>query len=87
MRPEGRKAGGEKIKTPRSGVIIFFFSLFVKSFRIVKTVKIALTLTFRKLVTFGRLKPPEHHPVVKLAKSYEPTKCVVAQMALICCCA
>jgi len=48
MRPEGRKAGGEKIKTPRSGVIIFFFvfSLFVKSFRITKTVKIALTLTF-----------------------------------------
>jgi hypothetical protein len=45
MRPEGRKAGGEKIKTPRSGVIIFFFSLFVKSFIVIKTVKIALTLT------------------------------------------
>jgi len=44
MRPEGRKAGGEKIKTPRSGVIIFF-SLFVKSLIVIKTVKIALTLT------------------------------------------
>jgi len=48
MRPEGRKAGGEKIKTPQSGVIILFFvfSLFVKSLRNIKTVKIALTLTF-----------------------------------------
>ena len=56
MRPEGRKAGGEKIKTPRSGVIIFFFSLFVKSFIAIKTVKIALTLTVCVFVMFGSLK-------------------------------
>jgi hypothetical protein len=53
MRPEGCKAGGEKIKTPRSGVIIFFFSLFVKSFIVIKTVKIALTLTVPWLEMLG----------------------------------
>jgi len=53
MRPEGRKAGGEKINTPRSGVIIFFFSLYVKSLIVIKSFEIALTLTFAAKKRWG----------------------------------